>query len=126
MSAILALPAELGALVLKFAVAKYIEGAGSAPGAMTARASALKAIATEISGVAAGTVTISQLQAATAAALAAKNVAVSTQILVNGLVSVLSGIFPTGLNAGLISAALSADVNLFSQDITAVCTSYGA
>jgi hypothetical protein len=126
MSAILAIPAEIGALVLKFAVAKYIEGAGSAPGAMSTRASALAAIASEIQGVAAGTVTIAQLQAATAAQLQAKGVAPSTQILVNGLVEVLSGIFPTGPSAGLISAALAADVNLFASDVIAVADTYTA
>lgn len=125
MSSILALPAELGALVLKFAVAKYIEGAGSATGAMTSRAATLKAIATEISGVASGTLTIAQLQAATAAELASKNVAVSTQIVVNGLVSILSAALP-GPTSGLISAAISADVNMFAQDVIAVCASYGA
>jgi hypothetical protein len=125
MSSILTLPAELGALLLKFIVAKYIEGAGSAAGAMTARASALKAIATEIAGVAAGTFTLAQLQAATAEALAAKSVAVSTQVLVNGLIGILSNVIPTA-NSGLISAALAADVNLFAQDVIAIATSYGA
>jgi len=123
MIAILSLPAELGALILKFAVAKYIEGAGATPGAMTARATALKAIASEISGVASGTFTIAELQAATAAVLEGKNVSVSTQILVNGLIGLLSSALPTG---GLISAALAADVNLFAQDVTQVCTTFGA
>jgi hypothetical protein len=125
MSAILTLPAELGGLVLKFAVAKYIEGAGSTPGAMSSRASAIKTIATEVAGVAAGTFTIAQLQAATAATLSTKSVAVSTQILVNGLFALLSNAVP-GPAAGLISAAISADVNLFAQDVIAVCTLYGA
>lgn len=126
MSAILSLPAELGTLVLNFAVAKYIEGAGSAPGAMTSRATALKAIASQIQAVASGTMTLAQLQAATAAELAAKNVPVSTQLLVNGLVGLLAQAVPIGPSGGLISAALSGDVNLFANDVITVCSSYGA
>ena len=126
MSAILSLPAELGGLVLKFAVSKYIEGAGAAAGAMTALAAALKALATEISAVASGTMTLAQLQAATAAQLAEKKVPVSTQILVNGLVSVLGTVFPVGPAGGLVSAALAGDVNLFAQDVIATATLYGA
>lgn len=125
MSSILSLPAELGAVVLKFAVAKYIEGAGSAAGAMTSRAAALKAIATDIAQVATGAMTVAELQKATAAALAAKNISISTQIAVNGLLNVLS-VVPVGPSAGLISAAIGADVNLFAQDVISVCTAYGA
>lgn len=126
MTSILSLPAELGALVLKFAVAKYIEGAGSAPGAMTQRATALKAIATEIAGVASGTVSIAQLQQMTAEQLAASKIPQSTQLVINGLVGLLSTAVPLGPSGGLISAAISGDVNVFAQDVIAVCSSYGA
>jgi len=123
MSSILSLPAELGQLVLSFAVAKYIEGAGSAAGAMTGRAQALKAILTEIQGVAKGTITIQQLQQATAQVLASKGVSVSTQLLVNGLLGILASTFP-GPTSGLISAAIAADVNVFATAGIAVCNQY--
>jgi hypothetical protein len=122
---LLSLPGELAQLLLRWGIGKYIEAAGSAAGAMTARATAIKAIATEASGVVTGGITIAQLQAFTVAELTSKKIAPSTQILVSGLISLISAVVPSA-NAGLISAALAADANLFLQDVISVCSSYGA
>lgn len=119
------LSAELGTIALDFAVAKYIEGAGSAAGAMTTRAKDLKAIATEVQGVAEGTITIAELETDAAAALTAKGLTVSEQILVTGLVNLLSSIIPSvNPTSGLLGAALAGDVNLFATQVISICNKY--
>jgi hypothetical protein len=120
---ILNIPAELGELLLQWSVAKYIEGAGSEPGAMTARAASVKAIATAIDGVALGTTTLAQLAAMGAADLEAKGISQSTQIAVAGLVAILPPVLPT---TGLLAAANAAIVNSALQQVIAVCAKYGA
>ena len=90
---------------------------------MTARATAIKAIAQEIAGVSTGAVTIAELQAFTAAELEAKGIAMSTQTLVNGLVGLLANAIP-GPTGGLISAAIAAQVNLVAQDVISVASAY--
>jgi hypothetical protein len=120
---ILNLPAALGALVLKWATAKYIEGAGATSADMLARAQTVKALASTLDAVAVGTMTLAQLATATAAELTSANVSASTQILINGLLALLGGAIPTG---NLISAALGAEANVFLQDVIAVCTTFGA
>jgi hypothetical protein len=121
---LLSLPGALGQLVLKWGTAKYIEAAGASADILS-RAQAVKAIATEIDGVALGTVTVAQLQAMAATELASKGLKTSDQILVGGLMQLIGAALPAA-NAGLLSAAVSAEANLVLQDIIAVCTSFGA
>lgn len=121
---LLNLPEQLGAIVLKWSVAKYIEGAGPSPANMLARAQTLKAIASELSGLAAGTVTVSQIQTLASSELTAKGVSVSNQLLIQGLLNLLQANMPVG--GGLIQAALAADVNVFLADVTTVAGSFGA
>jgi hypothetical protein len=118
------IPAALGQLILKFAVAKYIEAAGSTPGAMTERASSIKAIATAIDGVALGTTSVGVLVSQTAADLAKNNVSVSSQLLINGLTELVTAALP--VSGGLLSAVNGALANVFLQDVIAVATSFGA
>lgn len=120
---LLNLPAALAALILKYAVAKYIEAAGATSAEMLARAQTVKAIAAEIDGVALGTMSLQQLTTAEAAELASKNVSVSAQIAISGLLALVNGAVPTG---NLLSAALGAEANVFLQDVIAVCTTFGA
>lgn len=117
------LPAALGALVLKWAVAKYIEAAGATSAEMTARAQIVKAIATSLDQVALGKMTLQQLVTADAALLQKNQVAVSSQIAVQGLLNLLGSAVPTG---NLLSAALGAMADVFLQDVIATCTSFGA
>jgi hypothetical protein len=118
---LLNLPAALGALVLKWATAKYIEAAGATSVEMTERAKSLKALATAADGVALGTTTLAQLSAVAAADISKGSV--SNQILVSGLLSLIGSALPTG---DLLTAALGAEANVFLQDVIAVCTTFGA
>lgn len=120
---ILNLPATLAALILNWAVAKYIESAGSAPGAMLARAQTLKTLATTIDAAATGGMTLQQLAAAAAADLTKAGVSVSTQILINGLLNEIALAVPTG---NLISAALAAQADLFLKQVITTCGTFGA
>jgi len=125
MSAILlTLPAELGAILLKAAVAKYIEGAGTSA-EMVSRAAAVKAVATMLDQAALGTISLTQLASMTEAELTSAKMSVSTQILVNGLVQVVTAALPLA-NSGLITAALGAQANVFLQDVISVCGTFGA
>ncbi len=120
---LLNLPAALAAIVLKFAIAKYIEAAGAEPGAILARAQTVKAMATQIDAVALGTMTLTQLAAASAAELQKSNTSVSAQILINGLATLVGGALPTG---NLLTAALGAEANVFLKDVIDTCTTFGA
>lgn len=122
---LLSLPANIGQLVLKWATAKYIEAAGTTAADWLARAQHVKALAVEIDQTVLGNMTIAQLQALTTADLTAKNMKPSEQILVTGLVGLIATALPAA-NTGLISAAISADVNLGLTDVEAVCSSFGA
>jgi hypothetical protein len=122
---ILALPANIGQLILKWATAKYIEAAGSTPAEWLARAQHVKSLASEIDQTVLGTLTVAQLQALTTADLSSKNMKPSEQILVTGLVGLIANVLPAA-NTGLLSAALGADVNLVLVDIETVATSFGA
>lgn len=121
---LLSLPATLGQLLLKWATAKYIEAAGSAE-EMAARAKTVKGLATGIDGAVLGTMTIAQLQAVATADLAGKSLKASDQILINGLVGLISSVLPAA-DSGFLNAAVGAEVNLFLQDVIAVCTEFGA
>lgn len=120
---LLNLPAALGALILKWATAKYIEAAGATSADMTARATSIKAIATALDQAAIGTITLGTLTTLAAADLEKAGQSVSTQIAVNGLLNLLGAAVPTG---NMISAALGAAANVFLQDVIAVCTTFGA
>jgi hypothetical protein len=120
---LLNLPAALGALILKWATAKYIEAAGATSAEMLARAQSIKALATAADAVAVGAMSLAQLATATAADLAAAKVSVSNQILINGLLQLIGGSLPSG---NLLTAALGAQANVFLQDVIAVCASFGA
>lgn len=120
---LLSLPAALGAIILKWATARYIESAGATSAEMTARAQSVKALAATADAVALGTMPLSQLATATAPELVTAKVSVSDQILVNGLVTLLGGALPTG---NLLTAALGAEANVFLQDVIGVCTTFGA
>lgn len=123
MSAILGLPGEIGALLLKFATAKYIESAGA--GQMTQRAAVIKAVATEIEGVTSGAITVGQLATTTAAVIQSKGIPMSSQILLQGLSGLVTTALPTA-NSGLLEAALAADAKLFLDDVIQVASSFGA
>jgi hypothetical protein len=120
---LLNLPAALGALILKWATAKYIEAAGATSAEMLARAQAVKSLATAADAVAIGAMSLAQLATATATELAAAKMSVSNQILINGLLQLIGGALPTG---NLLTAALGAQANVFLQDVIAVCASFGA
>jgi hypothetical protein len=120
---LLNLPAALGALILKWATAKYIEAAGATSAEMLVRAQSVKALASTLDAVALGSMTLSQLSTATAADLEKGGTSVSAQILVNGLVNLIGAALPTG---NLITAALGAEANVFLQDVIQVTTTFGA
>jgi hypothetical protein len=117
------IPAALGQLVLKFAVAKYIEAAGSSAD-MVARAQSIKAVASAIDGVALGSTSVSTLVSQTAAELAKSNVSVSSQLLINGLVQLVTSALP--VSGGVVSAVGGAVANVFLQDVIAVTSTFGA
>jgi hypothetical protein len=120
---ILNLPAALGALILKWATAKYIEGAGATSADMLARAQSVKTLATALDQAALGGITLAQLATMAAADLTKANVPISTQVLINGLIALIASAVPTG---NLITAALGAQADIFLKDVIATCTTFGA
>jgi hypothetical protein len=113
----------LGQLILKYAIAKYIEAAGTSE-AMIARAANIKAIATEIDSAVLGTITVAELTAATQTELAAKSLSVSNQILVTGLFNLVTSVLPAAKST-FLSAAIAAEADVFLKDVIAVAAQFG-
>ena len=126
MSAIIGLPAALGSLILEWGISKYIEAAGKTPAEQLLRAQAIKAIVTDIDLTVLGQMSVSNLATATLAQLQSSNISVSTQILVNGLVTEISAVFPVLPNGSLLGAANEALVDQFLKNILSVTAKYGA
>lgn len=119
------LAGKLERLTVQFAVAKYVEHAGDLT-AQTARATRIKQIVTEVQGLLAGSVTIAQLQALTASDVANLNLSEADNILVNGLVSIVTSDLNLKVGAGILQAAASGIVNEFLTDILLTTAAYGA
>jgi hypothetical protein len=126
MSAIIGLPAALGSLILEWGISKYIEAAGKTPAEQLLRAQAIKAIVMDIDLTVLGQMSVSNLATATLAQLQSSNISVSTQILVNGLVTEISAVFPILPNGSLLGAANEALVDQFLKNILSVTAKYGA
>ena len=126
MSAIVGLPAALGSLILEWGIGKYIEAAGNTPAEQLLRAQAIKGIVTDIDLTVLGQMSLSNLATATLSQLQAANISVSTQILVNGLTTEISSVFPVLPNGSLLGAANAALVDQFLKNILSVTAKYGA
>lgn len=115
--------ADLASVVLQFAIAKYIEKAGTSA-EMLARAQTIKAIATEADEVALGSMTVAQLQTATLEQITNAKISVSNQVLVTGLVDEISSVLPA--QGTLLGAAISGASDQFLKQVMAVCARFGA
>jgi hypothetical protein len=116
----------LGSLILEWGISKYIEAAGKTPAEQLLRAQAIKAIVMDIDLTVLGQMSVSNLATATLAQLQSSNISVSTQILVNGLVTEISAVFPILPNGSLLGAANEALVDQFLKNILSVTAKYGA
>jgi hypothetical protein len=108
---------------IQFATAEFISKAGDAA-AQLARAQKVKAIAIEIQGIDSGTVTIAQLAATVSTDIG--KLPIPDQILANALVQAIVANLGIQVNTGVLSAALTAEINVVMKDIQAACALYGA
>lgn len=110
---------------IEFATAKYIErSAGNDATRRLNKAVEVKAVATQIQGLASGTVTLAQLDTALASSIG--KLSPSDQLLANALVQVLLNEVNVKIQTGILTAAEAAAVKTIAQDVILATTLYGA
>jgi hypothetical protein len=109
---------------VELSVSLYIQQAGPNAADQTARAQKVKVVATELQGLATGTLTVAQFQAQLATAIAKLNP--SEQILANAILLEVDLNLSTKVQNGILDAAAKAAANVVLGDVLAVCAMYGA
>ena len=112
------------ATAVEFATGEYIQKAGSTPALQLARAQKVEAIANEIIGIDSGTVTLAQLEATVQADIAKLNPA--EQVLATGLLQEIVLALGVQTQKGLLTTAVTAQINVLMGDIVTACKLYGA